>query len=137
MSDQTWPSNTTCESPALSAALPAVVMLNGLPGSGFSGVLVSHFARRREVHTRGGRTEAIGHLSHADLVSFLCKAKGSLRQNSDAPPTPITPSHPASAGSSASDTFTSLIFVKENVCEDLPDGRGREVFDEEDSSLTR
>lgn len=33
--------------------------------------------------------------------------------------------------------YDSLIFVKENVCEDGPDGKAVEFLDEEDSSLTR
>jgi hypothetical protein len=31
----------------------------------------------------------------------------------------------------------SLIIVKENTCEDGPDGTAKEFLDEEDSSLTR
>lgn len=33
--------------------------------------------------------------------------------------------------------YTSLIFVKENVCEDAAWGKGHEFLDPEDSSLTR
>jgi hypothetical protein len=54
-----------------------------------------------------------GHTSHSELVSFLQRSKASLRDES------------------------SLIIVKENTCEDGPDGSPKEFLDEEDSSLTR
>lgn len=69
-----------------------------------------------------------GHLSTSDLITFLKSAQKSLRQ-----PT------------STKGENKSLIFVKENVCDDPPrlgnrsqgDGDGVEYLDEEDSSLTR
>lgn len=57
----------------------------------------------------------LGHLSDVDLVAFLKRCKGSLREGG-----------------------RSLIVVKENLCRDDTENRGpRTVFDEEDSSLTR
>ncbi len=55
----------------------------------------------------------LGHLSHSDLTYFLTRARVALREDA------------------------SLIFVKENVCEDGPGGKAVEYLDEEDSSLTR
>ncbi len=60
----------------------------------------------------------LGHLSTPDLLLFLARSKKALRQNT-------TPDSPA------------YIFVKENVCDNAPDGKGTEFLDEEDSSLTR
>jgi len=54
-----------------------------------------------------------GHTSHSELVDFLRRAKAALRDEE------------------------SLIIVKENTCEDGPDGLAKEFLDEEDSSLTR
>jgi hypothetical protein len=54
-----------------------------------------------------------GHTSHSELVDFLRRAKAALRDED------------------------SLIIVKENTCEDGPDGSAKEFLDEEDSSLTR
>ena len=54
-----------------------------------------------------------GHTSHSELVEFLRRAKAALRDEE------------------------SLIIVKENTCEDGPDGLAKEFLDEEDSSLTR
>ncbi|KAH8833640.1 DUF858-domain-containing protein [Flagelloscypha sp. PMI_526] len=56
----------------------------------------------------------LGHLSDPDLISFLKKAKNSLR-----------------------DPVRGLIGVKENLCSDGHFGEPRTVFDQEDSSLTR
>ncbi|WVQ97289.1 hypothetical protein IAU59_004400 [Kwoniella sp. CBS 9459] len=56
----------------------------------------------------------LGHMSHADLVNFLKLSKKALRASDNA-----------------------YIFVKENCCDDGPDGVGQEFLDEEDSSLTR
>jgi hypothetical protein len=54
-----------------------------------------------------------GHTSHSELVDFLRRSKAALRDEE------------------------SLIIVKENTCEDGPDGTAKEFLDEEDSSLTR
>lgn len=54
-----------------------------------------------------------GHTSHSELVDFLRRSKAALRDED------------------------SLIIVKENTCEDGPDGAAKEFLDEEDSSLTR
>jgi protein N-terminal methyltransferase len=60
----------------------------------------------------------LGHLSDADLVSFLKRCKIALREGG-----------------------RSLIVVKENLCRDFPEESGelcpRTVFDAQDSSLTR
>ncbi|WVF70645.1 hypothetical protein IAT40_005438 [Kwoniella sp. CBS 6097] len=56
----------------------------------------------------------LGHMSHADLINFLKLSKKALREADDA-----------------------YIFVKENCCDDGPEGVGQEFLDEEDSSLTR
>ncbi|OCF32832.1 hypothetical protein I316_05468 [Kwoniella heveanensis BCC8398] len=56
----------------------------------------------------------LGHMSHVDLINFLKLSKKALREADDA-----------------------YIFVKENCCDDGPDGVGQEFLDEEDSSLTR
>ncbi|PPQ87967.1 hypothetical protein CVT25_001046 [Psilocybe cyanescens] len=56
----------------------------------------------------------LGHLSDVDLVAFLKRSNESLKK------------HPK-----------ALIVVKENICSDNPDGSAQEVFDEQDSSLTR
>ena len=52
-------------------------------------------------------------MNHSDLTTFLQRSRAALRDE------------------------TSLIFVKENVCEDGTDGKAIEILDEEDSSLTR
>jgi protein N-terminal methyltransferase len=57
--------------------------------------------------------EALGHISTPDLIELLKSSKKALRDEK------------------------SLIFVKENTCEDAPGGKGAEFLDEEDSSLTR
>jgi protein N-terminal methyltransferase len=54
-----------------------------------------------------------GHISTPDLVLLLRSSKKALRDEN------------------------SLIFVKENTCENGPRGTGVEFLDEEDSSLTR
>ena len=56
----------------------------------------------------------LGHLSDQDLVAFFRRCKLALRNAEN-----------------------SVIIVKENLCEDGPDGSARSVFDESDSSLTR
>ncbi|KAF8910973.1 methyltransferase domain-containing protein [Gymnopilus junonius] len=56
----------------------------------------------------------LGHLSDPELVAFLKRCYESLKK------------HPK-----------ALIVVKENICSDGQDGSGQEVFDEQDSSLTR
>ncbi|KAF5330898.1 hypothetical protein D9619_005631 [Psilocybe cf. subviscida] len=56
----------------------------------------------------------LGHLSDSDLILFLQRSLESLN-----------------------DHARSLIVVKENVCSDGPQGEPVEMFDEEDSSLTR
>jgi hypothetical protein len=63
--------------------------------------------------TTQAHADDVGHTSHSELVSFLRRAKSSLRDEE------------------------SLIIVKENTCEDAPDGGAKEFLDEEDSSLTR
>ncbi|CAK9784627.1 DUF858-domain-containing protein [Cutaneotrichosporon oleaginosum] len=65
----------------------------------------------------------LGHMSHAELVAFLRRAKAALR----AP----------QMGESEDAGGAPLIVVKENCCEDGPGGRADEFLDEEDSSLTR
>ena len=57
----------------------------------------------------------LGYLTNPDLVAFLKRCYEAL--NSDNP--------------------RSLIVVKENICSNNMDGSAMEVFDEEDSSLTR
>ena len=69
-------------------------------------------------------TEA-GHMGHDDLVAFFRKSKAALRKSED------ISEEPKAGG------YTSLIFVKENVCEDAESGKGNEFLDPEDSSLTR
>ncbi|ORX37456.1 AdoMet dependent proline di-methyltransferase-domain-containing protein [Kockovaella imperatae] len=64
----------------------------------------------------------LGHLSSPELVAFLKRARASLR-----PDTRTT-----SDGS-----YETMLFVKENVCEDGPGGQATEFLDEQDSSLTR
>lgn len=64
-----------------------------------------------------------GHMTHDELVSFLKRAKASLRPVPD-----MADEATCAAG---------LIIIKENCCEDEPDGGPREFLDEEDSSLTR
>lgn len=61
-----------------------------------------------------------GHLSDPELVAFLKRARTALR-----------PSDPESSSS------RSVMVVKENVCEDLPNNQPQSILDEEDSSLTR
>lgn len=61
-------------------------------------------------------------MTHADLVAFLRRAKAALR----VPAIDMNEEYAA-----------PLIIVKENCCEDGPDGRADEFLDEEDSSLTR
>ncbi|KAF4615439.1 hypothetical protein D9613_003096 [Agrocybe pediades] len=56
----------------------------------------------------------LGHLSDIDLVSFLKRSHDSLKK------------HPR-----------ALIVVKENICSDTDDGKPQEIFDDQDSSLTR
>lgn len=56
----------------------------------------------------------LGHLSDVDLVAFFRRCRQALR-----------------------DAEKSVIVVKENLCQDEPDGSPRTVFDESDSSLTR
>lgn len=56
----------------------------------------------------------LGHLSNRDLVAFLNRCHESLKK------------HPK-----------ALIVVKENICSDGEDGSAQEIFDKEDSSLTR
>lgn len=56
----------------------------------------------------------LGHLTDLDLVAFLERCKQALTANP-----------------------RSLIVVKENICSDDEDGSPVEVFDEQDSSLTR
>lgn len=56
----------------------------------------------------------LGHLSDVDLVDFFKRSKESLK------------THPK-----------AVLVVKENICPDSPDGEPVQVFDEQDSSLTR
>lgn len=56
----------------------------------------------------------LGHLSDADLVAFFRRCRAALR-----------------------DRDKSVIVVKENLCQDGPDGSARSSFDESDSSVTR
>lgn len=56
----------------------------------------------------------LGHLSDIDLVSFLKRSHESLKK------------HPK-----------ALIVVKENICSDTDEGEPQEIFDDQDSSLTR
>jgi protein N-terminal methyltransferase len=70
-----------------------------------------------------------GHLNNPALVSFLKRARSSLKPDSVAPadlagrPDYVPP--------------RPLIIVKENVCDDAEGGKATEVLDEDDSSLTR
>ncbi|BEJ12456.1 hypothetical protein CspHIS471_0209160 [Cutaneotrichosporon sp. HIS471] len=64
----------------------------------------------------------LGHMSHGDLVAFLRRAKNALR---------------AQSIDMGDEYAAPIIVVKENCCEDGPDGRASEFLDEEDSSLTR
>ncbi|KAK4689470.1 hypothetical protein P7C73_g638, partial [Tremellales sp. Uapishka_1] len=82
----------------------------------------------------------LGHLSHSDLVAFLRRAHKALRNSTDSSSLttpPATADITMSTQTTPSDGYESLIFVKENVCEDGPDGKAAEFLDEEDSSLTR
>ncbi|KAH8078325.1 AdoMet dependent proline di-methyltransferase-domain-containing protein [Filobasidium floriforme] len=70
----------------------------------------------------------LGHLSNPELVSFLKRCQAALL--------------PPSSSSNSKDTSVyndpgAVIVVKENVCENGPDGTAVSVLDEEDSSLTR
>ena len=58
-----------------------------------------------------------------ELIQFLKRCRQSLRDtgSTDAP----------------KGQYESLVFVKENCCEDGPGGKAVEFLDEEDSSLTR
>ena len=56
----------------------------------------------------------LGHLSDPDLVAFFKRCSESLKK------------HPQ-----------AVIVVKENICADSDDGTPQEIFDEQDSSLTR
>jgi protein N-terminal methyltransferase len=71
-------------------------------------------------------------MSHADLVAFLRRSKAALRK-----PSLDAEMKDASAVLKSSEGYNSLIFVKENCCEDGPGGKPVEFLDEEDSSLTR
>jgi protein N-terminal methyltransferase len=66
-------------------------------------------------------------MTHADLVTFLRRSRAALRGSST----------DASMSEACDGGYDSLIFVKENVCEDGPGGKAVEFLDEEDSSLTR
>lgn len=78
----------------------------------------------------------LGHLNRQELITFLKRSQRSLLN-----PTP--PSALSSSSSSGSAPRpSSYIIVKENVCDDLPNPAGgpdlpNEVYDEEDSSITR
>ena len=72
--------------------------------------MVSRYA---PVINEGAQELISGHTSHSELVDFLRRSKAALRDEK------------------------SLIIVKENTCEDGPDGAAKEFLDEEDSSLTR
>ncbi|KAF9535299.1 AdoMet dependent proline di-methyltransferase-domain-containing protein [Crepidotus variabilis] len=61
----------------------------------------------------------LGHLSNPDLVAFLKRCKEALNQEDEV------------------GRKRSLIGVKENLCYDGANGEPLEIFDEEDSSLTR
>jgi protein N-terminal methyltransferase len=56
----------------------------------------------------------LGHLSDPDLATFLRRSRAALREPG-----------------------RSVIVVKENLCNDQPDGGACVTFDHEDSSLTR
>jgi hypothetical protein len=80
------------------------------------GMLISISLTERKPSTQDAiriQADTSGHTSHSELVSFLQRSKASLRDES------------------------SLIIVKENTCEDGPNGSPKEFLDEEDSSLTR
>lgn len=64
------------------------------------------------------------HLSETDLIQFLQDAKKLLR-----PPQPADDARPGCDG--------GIIFVKENVCSELPDGSESCWYDQEDYSITR
>lgn len=64
-------------------------------------------------------------MGHNDLVSFLRRAKAALRHPSDM------------ADDEQAEYGKPIIVVKENCCEDSPEGGPNEFLDEEDSSLTR
>lgn len=69
---------------------------------------------------RGHIKLTAGHMTHQDLVSFLKRCKAALRDVS------------------GEEGYASpVILVKENVCEDGPNGQPAEFLDPEDSSLTR
>ena len=63
-------------------------------------------------------------MSTSDLIPFLRRARSCLRETS-------------TSQTSEKGPYDSLIFVKENCCEDGADGSPVEFLDEEDSSLTR
>lgn len=64
-------------------------------------------------------------MSHNDLVAFLRRARAALR-------------HPSDMEDDAQSEYGKpMIVVKENCCEDSPQGAPNEFLDEEDSSLTR
>lgn len=65
----------------------------------------------------------VGHMNTPELIAFLKKARLALRD------TGLTDIEKGA--------YESLVFVKENCCEDGPDGKAVEFLDEEDSSLTR
>jgi protein N-terminal methyltransferase len=56
----------------------------------------------------------LGYLANPDLVAFLERCRGALNENP-----------------------RSLVVVKENICCDAKDGSAQELFDQQDSSLTR
>ncbi|KAF9483759.1 methyltransferase domain-containing protein [Pholiota conissans] len=56
----------------------------------------------------------LGHLSDVDLIAFFKRSHEALKKHK-----------------------RSLIVVKENICSDGADGMAQEIFDEQDSSLTR
>lgn len=68
-------------------------------------------------------TLIVGHMNTPELIAFLKKARQALRDTGSSDPD--------------NNAYESLIFVKENCCEDGPDGKAVEFLDEEDSSLTR
>jgi hypothetical protein len=59
-----------------------------------------------------------------------------VSQDIDMSQTTSTSLDAVSKKTASNDSLPSLIFVKENVCEDM-NGQPREFLDEEDSSLTR
>lgn len=64
-----------------------------------------------------------GHIATPELIVFLKKCRQALRD------TGLTDEEKGA--------YESLLFVKENCCEDGPDGAPVEFLDIEDSSLTR